>query len=243
VTAARAPVDVTAGVIPAWLEAALPTAAAGCPLTATAAYNAIMKFFIGSPESKGLFFAQLYRPHDTFAQMHTALGGIMGVLAKKLVDPALVDQKFPFPLVAFAGDRSVDCVARVELWPERCQYTSLDLTRQIAPSSLGRPYATAAGNLRGETCPAASAKHTSHAKVTLPNTKSSCGGLSSQLMSCRPLGPAVFRPFRRRNGRQRGPFPHRISPQLGSPALDPPTAGPSTFQPDPTGAPRSTRPH
>ena len=61
-TAARAPVDVSHGVIPAWLEAALPAAAAGCPLTATAAYNAIMKFFIGSPESKGIFFAQtIYR--------------------------------------------------------------------------------------------------------------------------------------------------------------------------------------
>ena len=66
-TAPRAPVDVSQGVIPSWLEAALPAEAAGCPLTATAAFNAIMKFFIGSPESKGIFFAQLYRPHDTFA--------------------------------------------------------------------------------------------------------------------------------------------------------------------------------
>ena len=35
VTAVRVPVDVATGVIPAWLEAALPAAAAGCPLTAT----------------------------------------------------------------------------------------------------------------------------------------------------------------------------------------------------------------
>ena len=110
-TAPRAPVDVSQGVIPSWLEAALPAEAAGCPLTATAAFNAIMKFFIGSPESKGIFFAQLYRPHDTFAQMRTALGAIMRVLAKKLVDPALTRpglEKFPFPLVAFSGDINSD---------------------------------------------------------------------------------------------------------------------------------------
>jgi hypothetical protein len=40
----REAVDVDAGVIPAWLEAAMPTAAAGCPLSPTTAYNAIMKY-------------------------------------------------------------------------------------------------------------------------------------------------------------------------------------------------------
>ena len=52
------PLDTDSGVVPDWLEAALSTEAAGCPLHARAAYAAIMRFFIGSPTSKGLFYRQ-----------------------------------------------------------------------------------------------------------------------------------------------------------------------------------------
>jgi hypothetical protein len=89
------PVDTAVGVIPAWLEAALFTEAAGCPLHARAAYSAIMRFFIGFPASKGLFFRQLWRKSDPFHQMRESLGAIMRVVAR--------NNKFPFPLVAFLG--------------------------------------------------------------------------------------------------------------------------------------------
>ena len=104
-TDAVVPVDAAIGIIPSWLEAALSTEAAGCPLHARAAYAAIMRFFIGSPTSKGLFFRQLWRDPDPFNQMRESLGAIMRVLAVKLVDPALPN-KFPFPLVAFTGDQA-----------------------------------------------------------------------------------------------------------------------------------------
>ena len=97
-TDAIVPVDAAIGIIPSWLEAALSTEAAGCPLHARAAYAAIMRFFIGSPTSKGLFFRQLWRESDPFNQMRESLGAIMRVVAVKLVDPALPN-KFPFSLV------------------------------------------------------------------------------------------------------------------------------------------------
>ena len=101
-TAILPAINVADGVIPAWLEAALSHEAAACPLTSTGAFNAIMRFFIGTPAAKGVFFKELYQEPDPFNSMTSALGSIMKILAKRLVDP-LSNAKFPYPVVAYEG--------------------------------------------------------------------------------------------------------------------------------------------
>ena len=84
------------------MEAALTMEAAACPLSSTGAFNAIMRFFIGTPDAKGLFFTELYREPDPFNSMISALGSIMKIVAKRLVDPTS-DVKFPYPVVIYGG--------------------------------------------------------------------------------------------------------------------------------------------